>query len=103
MKLVTIEKTVYKAIVAVIGFAGIVVSQNLLHGTALEYTNEGIAFASAVLVWMVPGVTKTSISEEPTPVVPVAVAPVAAPVVPEPVDIIPLNTSVAPFVPPTLP
>lgn len=90
--LVTVEKTIYKAIAAVVAFAGIVVSNQLLHGTALEYTNEGIAFGSAFLVWLLPYTTKVSTTSTP----------VSVPV--EPIVVVPNQTAVktAP-VPPVLP
>jgi len=43
-----------KFLVALLGFASAAVSNNMLSGTALRWTNLGIAFVTTALVWFVP-------------------------------------------------
>ena len=45
---------VRKLLAALVGFAGGVVADNLIHGTALRWTNAGIALGTAVLVYVLP-------------------------------------------------
>jgi hypothetical protein len=51
---------VRKFIVTLVGFAGILISNNAVSGTALRWTNAAIAIATAVLTYLIPNQDPTT-------------------------------------------
>ena len=51
---------VRKAIAALVALGGVVIANNLVHGSALRWTNAAIALGGAVLVYVLPNQDSTS-------------------------------------------
>lgn len=97
MRVLTVEKTVYKAGVAVLNLGAAVAAANLLHGDTLKWTVQGAAFLTVFLVWLAPFATKQTLTDEPEPIVtPVTVGAHSTPAAPP--AVVP-TTVVAPILP----